>query len=124
MTRGIGVEKNFVKKSNHLVRNCSLGAKYGSAKYYNLYWIGTSAVDSSNNLFEGFEARIRLELLNSEQNAKYQSGNGSLNLHTSESNAKYFFVLNIQFYKMKDLRHYVRATLLKYEDDTTECRRP
>ena len=35
-----------------------------------------------------------------------------------------FFVLVIKFYKTKDLRHYVRATLLNYEDDTTECKRP
>ena len=32
--------------------------------------------------------------------------------------------LNIKFYKKNYLRNYVRATLLNYEDDSTECKRP
>ena len=36
----------------------------------------------------------------------------------------YCFVLNIKLYKTNYLRHYVRATLLNYEEDTTECSRP
>ena len=35
-----------------------------------------------------------------------------------------FFVLHIKFCKTNNLRHYIRATLINYEDDATGYKRP